>query len=56
MLAPTLADAGNTFYEADVIGAAQIDKTMPSFSMHLQDVLPVYGRTVVVHFWGVDSM
>ena len=28
---------------------AQIDKTMPSFSMHLQDVLPVYGRTVVVH-------
>ena len=28
---------------------AQIDKTMPSFSMHLRDELPVYGRTVVVH-------
>ena len=40
---------GNTFYEADANGAAQIDKTMPSFSMHLRDELPVYGRTVVVH-------
>ena len=40
---------GNTFYQADANGVAQIDKTMPSFSMHLRDVLPVYGRTVVVH-------
>ena len=40
---------GNTFYQADAKGVAQIDKTMPSLSMHLQDVLPVYGRTVVVH-------
>ena len=40
---------GNTFYQADANGVAQIDKTMPSFSMHLRDELPVYGRTVVVH-------
>ena len=39
---------GNTFYVADAKGVAQIDKTMPSFSMHLRDELPVYGRTVVV--------
>ena len=47
--APDPWNIGNTFYEADANGAAQIDKTMPSFSMHLRDVLPVYGRTVVVH-------
>ena len=39
----------STTYTSDSSGVAPIETTMSGFSLHTQDVQPVFGRTVVVH-------